>query len=171
MANVTSRFTKFEVPPHVFEAMQNLDVDRLSKCSDEEIRAVLPCLSRMSLIAPLDLSFECTQSKRMVFKILAGREIVNSVVGLLSVDFKDLERDVKNEQSLRYIRCFYFIYVCSCPYNVIYRLKIGSQTEDSVLIQLPSTGELPDFEKSEAISRLKLFLYELLALMTLVSEV
>lgn len=104
MANIAAKSFKLEVTPLVFEAMQNLDVERLSKCTDQEIRAVMPCLSRMSLITPLDLSYECTQSKRMVFKILAGREIVNSIVGLLTVDFKELEREVRNEQSLRYAK-------------------------------------------------------------------
>lgn len=101
MPNSKAKYSKFEVAPHVFEAMQNLDIERLSSCSDEEIRAVMPCLSRMSLIASLDLSHECTQSKRLLSKILAGKEMVNSIVGLLTVDFKALERDVKNEQSLR----------------------------------------------------------------------
>ena len=65
------------VSPRVFQALQNLDVDSLAECTEEEIRAVMPCLARISLIGPLDQSAECAQSRRMVFKILSGREIVN----------------------------------------------------------------------------------------------
>jgi integrator complex subunit 2 len=99
--------SKRNVSPRVFQALQNLDVDNLAECNEEEIRAVMPCLARMSLIGPLDQSSECTKSRRMVFQILSGREIVNSIVGLLSIDFHALEVDVKKEQMLRY-----FLYYC-----------------------------------------------------------
>lgn len=94
--------SKRDISPRVFQALQNLDVESLAECSEEEIRAVMPCLARMSLIGPLDQSPECALSRRMVFKILSGRETVNSIVGLLSIDFHALEVDVKKEQSLRY---------------------------------------------------------------------
>lgn len=95
--------SKRDVSPRVFLALQNLDVDNLAECTEEEIRAIMPCLARMSLIIPLDQSPECAQSKRMVFRILSGREIVNSIVGLLSIDFHALEVDVKKEQLLRLV--------------------------------------------------------------------
>ena len=90
----------------VFQALQNLDVDKLAEVPEQELRAVLPCLSRLSLITSLDQSAECTQSKRTIFEILSGREIVNSIVGLLSIDFHALEVDVKKEQLLRYVNQF-----------------------------------------------------------------
>lgn len=93
--------SKRDVSPRVFLALQNLDVDSLAECSEEGIRPIIPCLARMSLIIPLDQSPECAQSRRMVSTILSGREIVNSIVGLLSIDFHALEVDVKKEQLLR----------------------------------------------------------------------
>jgi len=108
--------SKRNVSPRVFQALQNLDVDNLAECTEEEIRAVMPCLARMSLIGPLDQSSECAQSRRMVFKILSGREIVNSIVGLLSIDFHALEVDVKKEQMLRY----YLYYYCDCFFSHSY---------------------------------------------------
>lgn len=98
--------SKRDVSPRVFQALQNLDVDSLAECTEEEIRAVMPCLARMSLITPLDQSSECAQSRKMIFRILSGREIVNSIVGLLSIDFHALEVDVKKEQLLRYDTVF-----------------------------------------------------------------
>jgi len=94
--------SKRDVSPRVFQALQNFDVEKLSECTEEEIRAVMPCLARMSLITSLDQSAQCVQAKRMIFGILSGREIVNSIVGLLSIDFHALEVDVKKEQILRY---------------------------------------------------------------------
>lgn len=134
-----------DISPRVFQALQNLDVDSLSECTEEEIRAVMPCLARMSLIGPLDQSPECALSRRMVFKILSGRETVNSIVGLLSIDFHALEVDVKKEQTLRQ--------------------KLGNQTEDSALIQSLSHSYALEFEKSDPTRRLRLFLSELLTLM------
>lgn len=94
--------TKRIVSHRVFKALQNLDVDVLAQCDEEEIRPVLPCLARMSLITPLDQSTECAQGRRVIFRILSGMELVNSIVGLLSIDFHALEVDVKKEQQLRY---------------------------------------------------------------------
>jgi len=98
--------TKRDVSPQVFQALLNLDVHKLSQCSDDEIRVVIPCLARISLIGSLDQSAECIQSRRSIFGILTGREVVNSIVGLLSVDFHALEVDVRKEQMLRYFSCF-----------------------------------------------------------------
>lgn len=62
----------------------------------------MPCLARMSLITSLDQSPGCAQSRKTIFRILSGREVVNAIVGLLSIDFHALEVDVKKEQILRY---------------------------------------------------------------------
>jgi integrator complex subunit 2 len=107
MAPTIRSVSKRNDSPRVFQALQNLDVDNLAECTEEEIRAVMLCLARISLISPLDQSSECTQTSRMVFQILTSREIVNSVVGLPSIDFHALEVDIKTEQMLRY-----FLYYC-----------------------------------------------------------
>lgn len=90
-----------QVSPRVFQALQNMNIENLLEWSEEEIRPIMPCLTRMSLLNPLDQSHQCTMSRRMVFKILSGVELVNSIVGLLSIDFHALEVDVKKEQLQR----------------------------------------------------------------------
>ena len=91
-----------QVSPRVFQALLNMNVEHLLEWSEEEIRPIMPCLTRMSLLNPLDQSHECSMSRRMVFKILSGVELVNSIVGLLSIDFHALEVDVKKEQLQRF---------------------------------------------------------------------
>nr|CAG4643017.1 EOG090X0154 [Ilyocryptus agilis] len=140
-----SSTNKRDVSPRVFQSLQNLDVDTLSECTEEEIRAVMPCLTRMSLISSLDQSVECKLARTKIFGILSERETVNSIVGLLSIDFHALEVDVKKEQLLRQ--------------------KMGSLTEDSVLIQSLQNGHAIEFERGDATRKLRLFLSELLTLM------
>lgn len=124
-----------DISPRVFQALQNLDVDSLSECTEEEIRAVMPCLARMSLIGPLDQSPECALSRRMVFKILSGRETVNSIVGLLSIDFHALEVDVKKEQTLRYVIHIskYYVFVISLKKNIYYLIDKSLATRQKIL--------------------------------------
>ena len=93
------------VTPWVFKAIEKSDIQALSYCREDEIRPILPCLVRMSLIAPLDHSEECIAGRKVILRILSGIEAVNSLVALLSIDFSMLEVDVKKEQSLR---CVYF---------------------------------------------------------------
>ena len=99
--SVLGTYAKRQVSPIVFKALQNLDSDQLALCNEEQLRPILPCLSRMSLINPLDESAECASRRRIIFGKLAAIELVNSIVGLLSIDFHTLEVDVKKEQQLR----------------------------------------------------------------------
>lgn len=89
------------VSPRVFKAIEKSDIHTLACCREEEIRPILPCLVRMSLIAPLDHSEECIAGRKVILRILSGIEVVNSLVALLSIDFPALEVDVKKEQQLR----------------------------------------------------------------------
>lgn len=89
------------VSPRVFTAIQNVDIKELSLCSHKEIRPILPCLVRMSLISPLDITKECVEGRKQVLTILSGIESVNSIIALLSIDFHALETDVRQEQQLR----------------------------------------------------------------------
>jgi len=91
----------FVVDPRVFKAIQNVDITELSKCTPKEIRPILPCLVRMSLISPLDNTRECAEGRKEILTLLSGIELVNSIVALLSIDFHALESDVKKEQQLR----------------------------------------------------------------------
>jgi len=114
------------VSPKVLKSLQNVNIKELAKCTPEEIRPVLPCLVRMSLIAPLDahdVTRECAEDKKVILTLLSGIEIVNSLVALLSIDFHCLEVDVKKEQQLRLVEVMFtshhnvpwlrFIYVLS----------------------------------------------------------
>lgn len=89
------------VSPRVFTAIQNVDITELSLCSHKEIRPILPCLVRMSLISPLDITKGCVEGRKQVLTILSGIESVNSIIALLSIDFHALETDVRQEQQLR----------------------------------------------------------------------
>lgn len=89
------------VSPRVFTAIQNVDINELSFCSHKDIRPILPCLVRMSLISPLDITKECVEGRKQVLTILSGIESVNSIIALLSIDFHALETDVRQEQQLR----------------------------------------------------------------------
>nr|CAG4640631.1 EOG090X0154 [Eulimnadia texana] len=141
---------KVPVSPRVYGALQNVDFEELARCTETEIRPVLPCLSRMSLINSLDQSKGCADARKIVFRILSGMELVNSIVALLSTDFHSLEIDVKKEQQLRQ--------------------KLGNQTEDSFLIQSLSQGLALEFERSDATRRLRLLLSELLTIMSQAKE-
>lgn len=89
------------VLPRVFTAIQNVDIKELSLCTHKEIRPILPCLVRMSLISPLDITKECVEGRKQVLTILSGIESVNSIIALLSIDFHALETDVRQEQQIR----------------------------------------------------------------------
>lgn len=94
-------FKKTPVHPDIFQAMQSVDISLLSKCNEQSLRPVLPCLVRMALCKSLDESPQWTKSRKEVLKILNGIEVVNSIVALLSIDFHALEEDVRKEQQLR----------------------------------------------------------------------
>ncbi|XP_063858155.1 integrator complex subunit 2-like isoform X1 [Scylla paramamosain] len=139
------------VSPRVFKAIEKSDIHTLACCREEDIRAILPCLVRMSLIAPLDHSEECIAGRKVILRILSGIEVVNSLVALLSIDFPALEADVKKEQQLRQ------------------KLGGGNQSE-SVLVQNLANGLALEFECSDPTRRLRLLLSELLLVMAQIRE-
>ncbi|KAF7287638.1 hypothetical protein GWI33_005988 [Rhynchophorus ferrugineus] len=65
------------VNPVVFKAVQNVDMEKLSNCSEDNIRPVLPCLVRMGLISPLDTSKKLKLKKN---SNLGKREIVPRMI-------------------------------------------------------------------------------------------
>ena len=102
-------------------------------------------LVRMSLIASLDGSAKCSAGRTAVLQVLSRIELVNNLVALLSIDFHQLETDVRKEQQLR--------------------AKVGAVPGDSVLISNLTLGPALEFERSDATRRLRLVLSELLAIM------
>lgn len=89
------------IQPHIFKAIKDLDIPTLMKCSQEEIRPIIPCLVRMALISPLDVTRYCAEAKKDVLIILSGIDLVNFIVSLLSIEFNTLETDLKKEQQMR----------------------------------------------------------------------
>lgn len=89
------------VQPHVFKAIKDLDVDALMTYTPDEIRPIIPCLVRMALISPLDITKYCAEAKKDVLTLLSGIDLVNFIVSLLSIEFHALEVDLKKEQQMR----------------------------------------------------------------------
>ena len=99
--SVVNMSAEVPVTANAFEAIQNIDTGRLSALSERELRPILSCLVRMSLCSPLDTSDKWGERRKEILRCLAGIETVNSLVGLLSIDFHALEQDAKKEQQLR----------------------------------------------------------------------
>ncbi|XP_046387078.1 integrator complex subunit 2 [Ischnura elegans] len=138
------------VSPKVFQAIQNVNVEELSKCSAKELRPILPCLVRMSLISPTDSTRECAEARKCILTLLSGIELVNAIVALLSIDFHTLETDVKKEQQLRQ--------------------KLGNTQQESVLVQSLQSSMALEFERSDSTRRLRLVLSEILFIQSQVHE-
>ncbi|RUS82280.1 hypothetical protein EGW08_009958 [Elysia chlorotica] len=132
------------VKPHVFCAMQRMDTDILSTCTETELRPVLPGLTRMALCASLDASNHGKLLRKKILGILSKTEAVNSIVEVLSIDFHALEQDVKKEQQLR--------------------SKLGSSMSESVLVSQLQQGISIEFERSknDPAHKIRLLLSELL---------
>ncbi|KAB0790954.1 hypothetical protein PPYR_02754 [Photinus pyralis] len=138
------------VSSKVFHAIQNVDIDELAKCTEQEIRPILPCLVRMSLISPLDTSKKCSRQKIDILTIISGIEYVNSIVALLSIDFHALESDVRKEQQLRQKSC--------------------TTQHDSILISNLPNGLALEYERSDMTRRLRLVLSELLFIQSQIQD-
>ncbi|XP_072034600.1 integrator complex subunit 2-like [Amphiura filiformis] len=131
---------RFEVPSEAFSAIQNVDIDRIASMEESQLRALLPCLVRMSLCAPLDVSSAWVDGRKQVLRVLSGLEVVNSIVALLSVDFNALEQDARKELQLR--------------------TKLGeSENLSTAHIQ---HGLALEFERSDPARRLRILISELL---------
>lgn len=84
------------VTAQAFNAVQNLNLGELLKCSEKEIRPFLLCMVRSVLIGR---NFD--ESQKEFLLILVGSDIVNNLVALLQVNYIELESDIKKEQQLR----------------------------------------------------------------------
>lgn len=129
------------ITPKAFAAIQKLNVAELVQCTADEIRPLLPCLVRMSLLPPLDATKSWMENRKQLLSILAGIEVVNNIVSLLQVSFHDLEVDVKKEQQLRQ--------------------KINYTAQDSAQFHSLSNGVVMGFERADTASKVKVVLSEL----------
>jgi integrator complex subunit 2 len=70
-----------------FHFARNVSISELQGLSNYDVRALLPSLVRMSQCPSLDESGHWQDARKEIQKLLCGLEVVNSIVGLLSVDF------------------------------------------------------------------------------------
>ncbi|XP_028396376.1 integrator complex subunit 2-like [Dendronephthya gigantea] len=135
-----------------FHVARNVCISKLQELSDHDFRALLPSLVRMSQCPSLDESSHWQEAKKEIQKLLCGMEIVNSIVGLLSVDFGCLRQDCLKEKQIQR------------------KLEENGPNNHSALIEASRVGLVLDFEQSEPSRRLRLVLRELLRVMSQSSE-
>lgn len=88
------------VTARAFTALQNLNMEELTKCTEQEIRPILCSLVRCSL---LEEKKGWTDTRKQILYILVGIEKVNDIVSLLQISYHDLEIEIKKEQQLRLV--------------------------------------------------------------------
>ena len=99
------------ISPKAFQAIENFDIQQLSELTEVELRPILPCLVRMSLCSPMDVSTTWTKAKKYILKSFLGFEAANNIVGLLSIDFQALDVDARREQQLRSVNVLFKRYL------------------------------------------------------------
>uniref|UniRef100_U5ETJ7 Integrator complex subunit 2 n=1 Tax=Corethrella appendiculata TaxID=1370023 RepID=U5ETJ7_9DIPT len=133
-----------------FTAMQNLNIKELAECTEREIRPLLPCLVRMSLLSPLDATKTWMDSRKQILSLLVGIEVVNNIVSLLQVNYHELEVDVKKEQMLRQ--------------------KIGYMPQDSAQFHSLQNGIVLGFERADVTRKVRVVLSELFYIQSQITE-
>lgn len=90
------------VSARAFGAMQVLNVTEMSQLPAHEIRPVMPSLTRMALLSPMqDNSPQWIETRKKILSILVGVEAVNDIVALLQVNYHEMEIEIRKEQQLR----------------------------------------------------------------------
>lgn len=133
-----------------FTAMQNLNIGDLKRCRLNEIRPLLPCLVRMSLLTPLDNTKATIETRKMILSLLVSLEEVNNIVSLLQVDYHELETDVRKEQQLRQ--------------------KIGNTKQDSAQFHGLQNGVALGFERADVTRKVRIVLSELFYIQSQIIE-
>ena len=78
-----------------FKAISLFEEKLLSKLNADQLRPILPCLTRMAFCPSLDSSDQWMKLKKSVLRLISHLEEVNLIVSLLSADFQTLENDLK----------------------------------------------------------------------------
>lgn len=133
-----------------FTAMQNLNIGDLKHCEISEIRPLLPCLVRMSLLSPLDNTQSTIETRKLILSLLVSLEEVNNIVSLLQVDYHELETDVRKEQQLRQ--------------------KIGNTKQDSAQFHGLQNGVALGFERADVTRKVRIVLSELFYIQSQIIE-
>lgn len=138
---------------HCFSFARNVCVSKLQELSEDDLRAILPSLVRMSQCPSLDESTHWQEARKEIQKLLCGMEVVNLIVGLLSVDFCCLRQDCLKEKQMQR------------------KLDDNGSSSHSALIEASKEGLALDFERSESSRRLRLVLRELLRVINKVYQI
>lgn len=138
------------VSARAFTAMQNLNIGDLKHCDVGEIRPILPCLVRMSLLSPLDNTKSSIEMRKQILSLLVSLEEVNSIVSLLQVDYHELELEVRKEQQLRQ--------------------KIGNSGQDSAQFHGLQNGVALGFERADVTRKVRIVLSELFYIQSQIIE-
>ncbi|KAL5467653.1 hypothetical protein EMCRGX_G031914 [Ephydatia muelleri] len=133
----------------VFYALLAGDIKSLQQCTADELRPFLPCLTRIALCQPLDMSEHGRRRQKEVLSLIAGIAETNIVKEELTVDFEELRQDAQKEHQL-------------------YK-KLGPGEEQaasqSLLAASMQHGLAAEFEKSPQIRKFRLVLSEILRIM------
>lgn len=86
-----------------FNAINLLDLDLIKNLPDNQLRPVLPCLTRMAFCQSLDKSEEWKTKKMRILQIVNHMEEVNTIVSLLSVDFQALDHEIRKNSKQKLI--------------------------------------------------------------------
>lgn len=88
-------FSKMDGAAKAFAAISLFDEHRLNKLNSDELRPLLPCLTRMAFCPSLDCSDKWANQKKKTLQLISHLEEVNLIVSLLSVDFQVIENEWK----------------------------------------------------------------------------
>lgn len=139
-----------KVTSKVFIAVQNLNTEELTKCSEDEIRPFLASLVRMCLL-PSDNapSRMLAVSRKQIMGVLVGIEAVNNIVSLLQVNFHELEQEIKKEQQLR---------------------KPQQSQQDAVQFHNLTNGIALGFERADMTKKVRIVISEFFYLQSQIAE-
>jgi integrator complex subunit 2 len=88
-----------------FAAISLFDEQLLNELSSDELRPLLPCLTRMAFCPSLDNSNQWTNQKKRTLQLISHLEEVNLIVSLLSVDFQVIENEWKRNGRQKMNEC------------------------------------------------------------------
>lgn len=91
---------KPRIKPEVYQAIQNIDCEKIHKADRKHIRPLLPCIVRMTVCHPLDLSSSWADKIQDFWQIIYHDENVNGIISILDINYLHLEKDTEAEKNL-----------------------------------------------------------------------
>ena len=90
-----------DVTPKAFSAIHKINTHELQSLSNDEIRPLLPCLTRIALRYKFEVSPVTQKERNTILEIIEKHEDINSIISLLSYDFQAMETDLRKELEQR----------------------------------------------------------------------